>query len=60
LRPLFKSTIRGAYKLTEKTREAFAEAQEQVQDMMAEARHEGQEEAVSSKAVTEVHPPVKA
>jgi hypothetical protein len=60
LRPLFKSTIRGAYKLTEKTREAFAEAQEQVQDMMAEARHEGQEEAVSSKAVNEVHPPVKA
>lgn len=43
LRPLFKSTIRGAFKLTEKTREAIAEAQEQVQDIMAEARHEDAE-----------------
>jgi hypothetical protein len=60
LRPLFKSTIRGAYKLTERTREAFAEAQEQVQDMMAEARHEGQEEALAPKAAAEVHPSVKA
>lgn len=40
MRPLFKSTVRGVYKLSEKTREAFAEAQEQVQDLMAEARHE--------------------
>ncbi|WP_020176336.1 DUF5132 domain-containing protein [Methyloferula stellata] len=49
LRPLFKSTIRGAYKLTEKTREAFAEAHEQVQDIMAEARHEDAEAAGATK-----------
>ncbi len=50
LRPLFKSSIRGAYKLTEKTREAIAEAQEQVQDIMAEARHEDAEAAGASKS----------
>jgi hypothetical protein len=50
LRPLFKSTIRGAMKLTDKTREAFAEAQEHVQDIMAEARHEDQELAAATKA----------
>ncbi len=50
LRPLFKSSIRGAYKLTEKTREAFAEAHEQVQDIMAEARHEDTEAAASKPA----------
>jgi hypothetical protein len=51
VRPLVKSTIRGAYRLTEKTREAFAEAQEQVQDIMAEARHEDREaEAVATSA----------
>jgi Protein of unknown function (DUF5132) len=50
LRPLFKSTIRGAYRLTESTREAFAEAQEHVQDIMAEARHEEQEETAAPKS----------
>lgn len=40
LRPMLKHTIRGVYHATEKTREALAEAQEQVQDIMAEARHE--------------------
>ncbi len=52
LRPLFKSTIRGAYKITEKTREAFAEAHEQVQDIMAEARHEDAEAAGATKPAT--------
>jgi Protein of unknown function (DUF5132) len=47
LRPLFKATIRGAYKLNENTREAFAEAQENVQDLMAEVRYEDQEEAAA-------------
>lgn len=55
LRPLFKSTIRGAYKLTEKTREAFAEAHEHVQDIMAEARHEDEELAAAAKSATETH-----
>jgi hypothetical protein len=45
MRPLLKSTIRGVYRATEKTREALAEAQEQVQDIMAEARHEDREAA---------------
>ena len=59
LRPLFKSTIRGAYKLTEKTREAFAEAHEHVQDIMAEARHEEQELAAAAKAEAEDAAPKK-
>jgi hypothetical protein len=60
LRPLFKSTIRGAYKLQEKTREAIAEAQEHVQDIMAEARHEDEEAETAAKAVPEVQTAAKA
>ncbi len=45
MRPLLKHTIRGVYRATEKTREALAEAQEQVQDIMAEARHDDREAA---------------
>jgi hypothetical protein len=36
LDPLFKSTVRGAYQIGQKTREMVAEAQEQVQDIVAE------------------------
>jgi hypothetical protein len=36
LNPLFRSTVRGAYKIGEKTREMVAEAQEQVHDIVAE------------------------
>lgn len=50
VRPLLKSTIRGVYKFSEKTREAFAEAQEQVQDIMAEARHEDREAETAKEA----------
>jgi hypothetical protein len=61
LRPLVKSTIRGAMKLTEKTREAFAEAHEHVQDIMAEARHEDQEVAAATpKAAPEATTAPKA
>ncbi len=56
IRPLFKSTIRGAYRLTEKTREAFAEAQEQVQDIMAEARHEDREADAAAKSASTTPP----
>ncbi len=38
--PLFRKTVRGAYKLGQKTRHAFAEAQEQVHDIVAEANAE--------------------
>jgi hypothetical protein len=36
LHPLFKSTVRGAEQLRQKTREILAEAQEQVRDIVAE------------------------
>jgi hypothetical protein len=36
LNPLFRSTVRRAYKMGQKTKEMFAEAQEQVHDIVAE------------------------
>lgn len=41
LNPLFRSTVRGAYKLGHKTREMIAEAQEQFHDIAAEVHAEG-------------------
>jgi hypothetical protein len=41
LNPLFKSTVRGAYKFGRKTREMVAEAKEQVHDIVAEVHAEG-------------------
>ena len=40
LTPLFRSTVRGTYKLIQKSKEAFAEAQEQMDDIVAEVRAE--------------------
>jgi Protein of unknown function (DUF5132) len=40
LNPLFRSTVRGAYKLGHKTREMMAEAQEQFHDIAAEVHAE--------------------
>jgi Protein of unknown function (DUF5132) len=40
LNPLFRSTVRGAYKLGQKTKEMVAEAQEQVHDIVAEVHAE--------------------
>ena len=42
LSPLFKSTVRGTYKFAQKSREMFAEAQEQVHDIVAEVKHEAE------------------
>jgi hypothetical protein len=42
LNPLFKSTVRGTYKLAQKSKEMFAEAQEQVHDIVAEVKAEGE------------------
>jgi hypothetical protein len=53
LAPLFKSTVRGAYKLAQKTKEAVAEAGEQMQDLMAEARLEEKQAAAGPKAAAE-------
>lgn len=38
--PLFRSTVRGVYKLGHKTREMMAEAHEQVHDIVAEVHAE--------------------
>ena len=40
LQPLFKSSVRGIYKLGRKAKEAMAEAHEQVQDIVAEVHAE--------------------
>ena len=40
LTPLFKSTVRGTFKLAQKSKEAFAEAHEHVNDIVAEVRAE--------------------
>ncbi len=50
LNPLFRSTVRGAYKLGHKTREMMAEAQEQVHDIVAEVHAEKDLEPMASKS----------
>jgi Protein of unknown function (DUF5132) len=40
LTPMFKSTVRGAYKFGQKTKEMVAEAKEQVHDIVAEVHAE--------------------
>ncbi len=49
LNPLFRSTVRGAYKIRQKTREMMAEAHEQVHDIVAEVNAEGDLEPTPSK-----------
>jgi Protein of unknown function (DUF5132) len=51
MRPLLKSGIRAGYSAAKKTREMVAEATEQMQDVMAEARSERAEsEAAKTKS----------
>ena len=45
LGPMFKSTVRGAYKLGQKTKEFVAEANEHVQDIVAEVDAEAKDKA---------------
>jgi hypothetical protein len=40
LNPLFKSTVRGSYKLAQKSKEMFHEAREHVNDAVAEVKAE--------------------
>jgi hypothetical protein len=47
--PLFRSTVRGAYKLGKKTKEMMAEAHEQVNDIVAEVHAEDDQDRTSSK-----------
>ena len=42
LNPLFKSTVRGTYKLAQKSKEMFAEAHEQMNDIVAEVKAENE------------------
>jgi Protein of unknown function (DUF5132) len=53
LTPMFKSTVRGAYKFGQKTREMVAEAKEQVHDIVAEVHAEGDTTKTTAKAATE-------
>jgi Protein of unknown function (DUF5132) len=48
--PMFKSTVRGAYKFGQKTREMVAEAKEQVHDIVAEADAENDAVRAASNA----------
>jgi len=51
--PLVKSTVRGAYKMGQKTKEMVAEAQEHVHDIVAEVNAEGdQRSAAKSRPTT--------
>jgi hypothetical protein len=58
LNPLFKSTVRGTFKLAQKSKEMFAEAQEHVHDIMAEVKAED-EAAASAKESETNEPPNK-
>ena len=57
LNPIFRSTVRGAYKLGQKSREAFAEAQEHFHDIAAEVTAEDDAKA---KAAAEAKAPAAA
>jgi hypothetical protein len=50
LNPLFRSTVRGVYKVGHKTREMMAEAQEQFHDIAAEVHAEGDLEPAAKSA----------
>ena len=56
LTPMFKSTVKGAYKFGQKTREMVAEAKEQVHDIVAEVHAEDDAAKVASK-VSEAQKP---
>jgi hypothetical protein len=45
LNPLFKSTVRGAYQVSRKTKEMMAEAHEHVNDIVAEVNSDAEEKA---------------
>lgn len=50
LNPLFKSTVRGTYKLAQRSKEMFAEAHEQVNDIVAEVKAENEAQATKPPA----------
>jgi Flp pilus assembly protein TadB len=48
LKPLFRTTVRGVYRIGEKSKKMIAEAHEQVQDIVAEANAENDAAKVTS------------
>jgi hypothetical protein len=48
--PLFKHTVRGFYRLGQKTKELVAEMHEQFQDIVAEVEAEKQKDAAAKEA----------
>jgi hypothetical protein len=50
LRPMFKSTLKGFVRLSQKTRELVAETHEHVQDIVAEVESEHLDAAAKEKA----------
>ena len=50
MNPLVKSTVRGAYKMGQKTKEMFADVQEQVHDIVAEVDAEADKKVVTPKS----------
>ncbi len=53
LTPMLKSTVRGAYKFGQKTREMVAEAKEQVHDIVAEVHAEDDAAKATPKPTAE-------
>ena len=47
--PMFRSSVRGAYRLGQRTREMVAEAQEHVNDIVAEADAEDRSKAATAE-----------
>jgi hypothetical protein len=50
LAPAFRTSVRGVYRFGQRTREMVAEAQEQVNDIVAEANAEDRSQAAKSAA----------
>ncbi len=48
--PMLKSTVRGAYRMGQKTREMVAEVHEQANNIVAEAEAEGDKKAAAPKS----------
>src|SRR3984885_5903131 len=53
LTPMFRSSVRGMYKLGQKSREMMAEAKEQVHDIVAEVHAEGDVSKAAVKGTAE-------
>jgi hypothetical protein len=55
LTPMFRSSVRGVYKLGQKSREMMAEAKEQMHDIVAEVHAEGDSAKPAAKSAEVPH-----